>query len=420
MEEDAVLNETPLIKSDWLSSHLSSKNSVYLKLDSLQPSGSNAIRGISSFMKQKYLNDKRIDTFVTSSINNTGIATAYMAMKLNCRCLIILPESMKKELNNNNDKNERQQLLIKKLEDEYGAEIKYHDNISNNNDDDHESDKYVADEYAQKLGAHEHGNYCYVPSELVHDPLIFDGYTNIIREIQDDDEFIGIKPDCILISCDNGSLLGGILGGLYQCGWSRSCKIIAAQSENNALFEATVNNSYKPYPVKSITCQGQDMGHRVLSSQIARFANKFEYFNPIKSIIVRDLDVLNMATLFAEKEHLLIDSQSAIAITALYKNKHYFKQFEHIVIVVNSGNNSYYNTKLLYKSLKNGKFNHKQTKFDIINTSNINQQIKQKQKELLSIDDDEKKDEEEEQEHDDLFEFDLDEIDSYDSQTEEM
>jgi len=415
VDRSEFLNESPLIKSNWLSSSLSSGNNVYLKLDSLQPTGSNLIRGISSFMKREYLNDKRIDTFITTSISNEGIATAYTAMKLNCKCLIILPLSMKdsmiaKEEDDDDENNERQKALFNTLEQEYGAEIQYHD--SESLDD--------TDEYAQRLGQHENKNYCYVPSERIATPLIYDGYTGIIREIQQeeledsDNDDVSDETDCIVISCDNGGLLGGILGGLYQCGWRTSCKIVAAQSENNALFQAAIDNSFKPYPVNVISPEGKEMGHRVLPEKIARLSSKFEDFNPIKSIIVKDLDILNVSTLFAEKEHLLINSQSAIAVAAVYKNKHYFKQFKNIVIIINSGNNPYYNTKLLYKSIKNGKFNDKQTKFDIIGTTNIKQQMKR----ANIFDDDDDRKEEDEDGMD--YEFDLDEIDNYDSQTEEM
>eukprot|EP01084_Bolivina_argentea_P300683 518548_1 len=59
--------ETPLIKSEWLSSCMDEASIVNLKLEALQPSGSFKIRGISAFMKHKYGLNAQIDCFVTTS-----------------------------------------------------------------------------------------------------------------------------------------------------------------------------------------------------------------------------------------------------------------------------------------------------------------------------------------------------------------
>ena len=104
-----------------------------------------------------------------------------------------------------------------------------------------------ADEYALKLynEHNEDGKYLYVP--MFDDPLIFDGHASIIRELCNQYQsglggFNDSYPDCIIVSVGGGGLLSGILGGLFQCVWSRRYKIIAAQSKTAALFDAAINN----------------------------------------------------------------------------------------------------------------------------------------------------------------------------------
>ena len=301
-------------------------NTVNLKLDALQASGSFKIRGISQFMKRKYLNNLDISIFVTTSSANAGMAVAYSAKKIGCKCIVILDNGQK-----NNE-------LLDLFKDEYGAEIQFHGSSWND-----------ADEYALKL-CEDNKQYLYVP--MFDDPLIFDGHSSIIRELSDqyasglggdNDNY----PDCIVASVGGGGLLTGILAGLFQVGWNRNVKIVAAQCENAALFDAAINNSYKPIAVRTISSEGVDLGYRAVCSKVARFAEKFSTFNPIESIIVKDVDILNICTLFADRHHVLVEPLCGVAIAALYKNKEYFKKFKNIVIIVCGGNHTYYNKKLL-------------------------------------------------------------------------
>lgn len=356
-----------MIKSEWLSSYLSEDDNdnkdnnedngyiVNLKLDALQPSGSFKIRGISSFMKHKYLNNLDISIFVTTSSANAGMAVAYSAMKIGCKCIVIL------------DNTQKDNELLNVFKKEYGAEIQFHGETWND-----------ADEYAIKL-CNDNKEYLYVP--MFDDPLIFDGHSSIIRELaeQYNNGLGGINdnyPDCIIVSVGGGGLLTGILAGLFQCGWSRYCKIVAAQCQNAALFDAAINNSYKPIAVKTISSEGVDLGYRAVCKKVVRFAEKFSTFNPIKSIIVEDIDVLNICTLFADKHHILVEPLCGVAIAALYKNKEYFKQFKNIVVFVCGGNHTYYNKKLLHQS--NNNENEEERKYDNKdeqdndNTNNIN------------------------------------------------
>lgn len=382
---DDLWIESPLIKSEWLSRFLGSGDSKYrvnIKLDAVQPSGSFKIRGISTYMKKQYGLSSSIDTFISTSSANAGMAVAYTAQKLNCKCLIILDETQR-------DSNE----LLQELETTYNAEIKYHGSTWNE-----------ADEYAIKLGSDSSGKYHYVP--MFDHPAIFDGHSSIIRELSEQYKlgFGGLDdnyPDCIICSVGGGGLLNGILGGLFQVGWSRNTKIVAAQSINSALFQNGINNGYKPKAIKTISADGIDLGFRAISEKTMNLTEKYEKFNPIKSIVVNDNDVLNICTLFGIKHHILIEPLCAVAIAALYKNKEYFKQFNNITIIVCGGNHIYFNKELLNNSIKNGSFNDEKTIFSPKESSINNNKYRIHEEKEQDIDDDQ-------------------DIDAYDSETEEM
>lgn len=156
-------------------------------------------------------------------------------------------------------------------------------------------------------------------------------------------------PDCIVCAVGGGGLLMGVLMGLYQVGWTSTTKIVAAQSENCALLDAAIQNGYQPVATKCISSEGVDLGHRALSGEVAKTVEKFKSFNPIKSMLVKDEDVLNTATLFGLREKVLIEPLCAVAVTAVVENKAYFKQFENVVIIVCGGNHIYFEKERLAK-----------------------------------------------------------------------
>ena len=86
-----VIKRTPLIHSDWLTEH--SGSSVYLKLESLQETGSFKIRGAAN----KLLNlapDVCERGTITVSSGNHGRAVSYVARQLGIRAVVCLSEAV--------------------------------------------------------------------------------------------------------------------------------------------------------------------------------------------------------------------------------------------------------------------------------------------------------------------------------------
>jgi len=327
-KKDSLWMKSPLKCSDWLSKSLGKEDSVKLKMETMQPTGSPKIRGISECMQQNYNNNKKIDTFVTSSCGNAGMAVAYAAEQMKCNCKVIL------------DYSQRDNPMIEVLTEMYGANVEFAG-----------STWEEADEYAMEL-CDQSPQMEYV--NTFDDPIIWNGYSTIITELE---EQCDSPPDAIVCALGGGQLLMGVFGGLYKNRWSRRTKVIAAQSENYALLEAAKKNSYEPAIKKCVSPEGVDLGHRSVPRAVTEMVLKFESFNPVKSLVVRDQDVLNTATLFGRTEHAIIEPQYAVAVTAVLKNKEYFKQFKNIVVIVGGGNRIHFDLDGLRKAQANGEWN---------------------------------------------------------------
>jgi len=230
--------------------------------------------------------------------------------------------------------------LIKEFTETYGAEVEFQG-----------EDWNEADEYAFKMCS-ESSKIQYV--NMFNDRIIWNGHSSIITELA---EQCDSPPDAIICAVGGGGLLMGVFAGLYQNRWSRRTKVIAVQSENCALFEATRRNSFKPAIKKCVSPNGVDLGYRSMPREVAEMAEKFESFNPVKSMVVRDDDVLNTATLFGMKEHAMIEPLCAVTVTALLKNKKYFRQFKNIVVIVCGGNHIHFDLDQLRKAEANGEWN---------------------------------------------------------------
>src|SRR6185295_11406657 len=81
--------ETPLLESRPLS--LAAGRAIWLKLESLQPSGSFKLRGIGLACETYYARGAR--RFICSSSGNAGLAVAYAGRKLSVPVTVVVPET---------------------------------------------------------------------------------------------------------------------------------------------------------------------------------------------------------------------------------------------------------------------------------------------------------------------------------------
>uniref|UniRef100_A0A3P8WN02 L-serine ammonia-lyase n=1 Tax=Cynoglossus semilaevis TaxID=244447 RepID=A0A3P8WN02_CYNSE len=160
--------------------------SVYLKLDSSQPTGSFKIRGIGHLCKTWA--ERGCERFVCCSGGNAGMAAAYSARQLGVPATIIVPSVTPN-------------LTVEKLKDE-GATVIIHGKALNESMD-----------YGQLMVANNPGWILISPFD---DPLIWEGHTSLVRELEKD---LREKPGAIVLSVGGGGLLNGVVEGLRRAQW---------------------------------------------------------------------------------------------------------------------------------------------------------------------------------------------------------
>ncbi|NIG59670.1 L-serine dehydratase/L-threonine deaminase [Pontoporia blainvillei] len=159
---------------------------VYLKIDSAQPSGSFKIRGIGHLCKMWA--ERGCEHFVCSSAGNAGMAAAYAARKLGIPATIVVPSTTPA-------------LTIQRLKNE-GAIVKV---VGETLDE--------AVKVAKALTKNNSG-WIYVPP--FDDPLIWEGHSSIVKELK---ETMSTKPGAIVLAVGGGGLLCGVAQGLVEVGW---------------------------------------------------------------------------------------------------------------------------------------------------------------------------------------------------------
>ncbi len=161
--------ETPLLEFRTMNNKVN--GNAWLKMESIQPTGSFKIRGI-GFSCQEYF-ARGAKKLISSSGGNAGIAVAYSGRKLGIPVIVVVPKTT----------TERAKELIK-IEN---AEVIVKGNTWQE-----------AHRYALNLSGND--------AAYIHpfdDPLIWNGHSTLIDEVKQS----GLKPDTIVLSVGGGGLL---------------------------------------------------------------------------------------------------------------------------------------------------------------------------------------------------------------------
>jgi L-serine/L-threonine ammonia-lyase len=174
--------ETPLLASSAMSAN---GQTVWLKMEAMQPPGSFKIRGV-GFACETYQR-RGATRFISSSGGNAGIAAAYAGRKLNVPVLVVVPETT----------TARARELIRRE----NAEIIVHG-----------ASFQEANALAQSMvGA---------TDAFIHpfdDPLLWEGHASMIDEVAR----AGVKPDVVVLSVGGGGLMCGVVEGLRRNDWDQ-------------------------------------------------------------------------------------------------------------------------------------------------------------------------------------------------------
>jgi L-serine/L-threonine ammonia-lyase len=288
--------ETPFLKSTPLSSYLGIP--VYLKMESMQPSGSFKNRGIGHICSAYAREGAKV--FISSSGGNAGLAVAYSGRMLNIPVKVVVPETTSSK-------------MIEKIKLE-NAEV-----IVKGRDWDE------ADQYAKSLLT-EKGSYYISPFDH---PLIWEGHSTMIEEIYRTAE---VKPGAIIVAVGGGGLMCGVLEGLHKVGWG-DVPVIAVETEGAASFAASVREG-KVVRLKEINTVATSLG----AKEVAKAAFEWTKQHKIFSEIVTDRSAVDAVLRFADDHRILVEPACGAPLSLIYDRCPLLNQFDSVLVIVCGGN----------------------------------------------------------------------------------
>ncbi|KAM9446119.1 L-serine dehydratase/L-threonine deaminase-like [Clarias gariepinus] len=282
--------------------------SVYLKLDSCQPTGSFKIRGIGHLCKMWA--ETGCTRFVCCSGGNAGMAAAYSARKLGVSATIVVPSVTPSG-------------TVQRLYDE-GADVIIHGNSLNE-----------SLEFGQQLVSN---NPDWVFISPYDDPLIWEGHTTLVKELESQLER---KPGAVVLSVGGGGLLNGVVEGLRRADWE-DVPIIAMETVGAHSLNAAMKVG-ELVTLPSITSVATTLGLTRVSSQTMKLVGE----HTVYSELVTDQEAVCAAERFIDDEKILVEPACGAALAAIYCNVINRLQMENklsqelgpVVVVVCGGNN---------------------------------------------------------------------------------
>ncbi|XP_029017638.1 L-serine dehydratase/L-threonine deaminase-like [Betta splendens] len=282
--------------------------SVYLKLDSSQPTGSFKIRGIGHLCKTWA--ERGCERFVCCSGGNAGMAAAYAARQLGVPATIVVPSVTPA-------------ATVERLRDE-GATVIIHGKAVNE-----------SIEYGQHLVANNPGWIFISPFD---DPLIWEGHTSLVKELEAD---LQEKPGAVVLSVGGGGLLNGVVEGLRRANWA-DVPVVAMETMGAHSLSAAVKAG-ELVSLPAITSVATTLGLTRVSAQTMKLAQEHAVF----SEVVTDQEAVEAVERFVDDEKVLVEPACGAALAAVYSNV--VQRLQHrgrldrrlgpVVIVVCGGNN---------------------------------------------------------------------------------
>lgn len=285
--------DTPLLESRPLS--VLAGQSVWLKLDALQPAGSFKIRGIGHACT--VYQRQGAQRFISSSGGNAGLAVAYAGRCLNIPVTVVVPETT----------TERAKELLR-LE---GAEVIVQG-----------SSWQEANQHAQTLlGA---------TDAFLHpfdNPLLWHGHASLIDEVAR----AQCKPDAVVLSVGGGGLLSGVIEGLQRNHW-HDVPVLAVETEGAASFHAAVQAGHT-VELERISSIATSLGAKRVCEQALHCANT----HPVQSLVVSDYSALAACERFLADHRILVEPACGAALSVVYDRNPALANYNRILVVVCGG-----------------------------------------------------------------------------------
>jgi len=269
---------TPLIESVPLGASVDA--TVWLKMESAQPTGSFKLRGVGRLCAQ--LANQGARHLVSSSGGNAGLAVAFAGSKLGVRVTVFVPETTPDSMRD--------------LIASYGAEVQVSGSVWD------ETQRFAM-ERVESTGA------SYVPP--FDHPVLWDGHASLVDEIKDAIP----PPSAVVVAVGGGGLLSGVAEGLHRCGWA-DVPIIAVETEGAASFHAALEAG-EPVDIGTIHSVARSLGAR----KVCRRAFDWSQRHAIIPIRITDEEAVRACRRFLDDHRVLVEPACGAALATLYENK---------------------------------------------------------------------------------------------------
>jgi L-serine/L-threonine ammonia-lyase len=285
--------ETPLLESRPLSA--SSGGTVWLKMDSLQPTGSFKIRGLGLACKEQA--SRGAERFICSSGGNAGIAVAYAGRRLQIPVTVVVPRST----------TERAKALIS----QENAEVLVHG-----------ASWSEANELAQSMvGAHD---------AFLHpfdDPMLWRGHASMIDEVTSR----RVRPEAVVLSVGGGGLLCGVIEGLRRNGLA-DVPVIAVETVGADSLAQSLAAGHR-ITLPAITSIATSLGAR----QVCERAFEWTARHPVTSAVVSDKDAVTACKRFLDDHRVLVEPACGASLSLLYQHHPALEKFRTLLVIVCGG-----------------------------------------------------------------------------------
>ncbi len=288
-----LVHRTPLIKSETIS-NLAGAN-VWLKLESLQKTGSFKVRG-AYFAINKAVNRLGIKHVVTASAGNHAQGVAYSASLVGIKSTVVMPQFTP-------------WIKITRTR-RYGAEVILH------------GESYSeAEDYAMKLAKELNAYYVHA----YNDPDVIAGQGTIGFEILEDLSNV----DYVIVPVGGGGLISGIASVIKAV--NPGAKVIGVQSEGAPGAYLSLKSG------KIVTIERVDtIADGIAVKRIGDLTFKLmsELLDDI--VLVNDLEIAKAILTIAESVKTIAEGAGAASVAALISNK--VRVSGNVVAVVSGGN----------------------------------------------------------------------------------
>jgi len=286
---------TPLVESAPLSRAFGAP--AWLKLESLQPTGSFKLRGIGRACEEARAAGAR--TFVSSSGGNAGLAVAWAGRVLAVPTTVVVPRTTSKR-------------MIDKMRSE-GATVKVHGDAW---DDAHAE--------ATRVVEAEGGFYVH-PFDA---RAVWAGNASLVTEAVEQ----GMKrPGAVVLSVGGGGLLCGVLEGMHAVGW-KDVPVLAVETVGAASLNAAMKAG-EPVDIGRIDSIAITLGARKVCERTLRWTRE----HPITSWLCSDRQAVDACLRFADDHRIVVEPACGAALAAVYERAPAIAGASSLLVVVCGG-----------------------------------------------------------------------------------